>query len=227
MLTLPEELLLLGLNDEKGSVVSAAAMGLPYGLTGTVLMELAIRGRISVEGETVSIISTETTPVEFLDEALRNIAQSPKKRKADWWIARPASLVKKLGERLKARLVEAGILRDEEHKFLWVFPYHRYPAQDARPEHETRRRIHDVILRGATADEHIAVLICMLHACGLAKEVFPDQKPKEIALTLKAFSEADQVSRAVSNQVAAATMAAVTSAISTSMMATTMATMNQ
>ena len=39
MLTLPEELLLLGLHDKKGTVVSSASMALPYGLAGAVLLE--------------------------------------------------------------------------------------------------------------------------------------------------------------------------------------------
>ncbi len=40
-LNLAEELLLLALNEEKGTVVFAASTALPYGLAGALLIELA------------------------------------------------------------------------------------------------------------------------------------------------------------------------------------------
>jgi|GEM_PF-4255314 len=46
MLNLAEELLLLALQDEKGTVLASAAGSLSYGLAGALLMELALRSRL-------------------------------------------------------------------------------------------------------------------------------------------------------------------------------------
>ncbi len=219
-LILPEHLLLLALSDDKGAVVQSSSMALPYGLAGAVVMELSQRKRITIDDKNLELISTEHTGDEVLDAALANIGQSSKTRKAAYWISRPDKLVKGLRQRLLERLVSGGILSAEEHHFLWLIPYHRYPTLDGSAESDMRQRIHDIVLRGAEADETAALLIVLVHVCNLAKEVFPGENAKEIKKALKDFAEGDLVAKAVADQVAAITMMIVTSSVNSAMMTT-------
>ena len=67
--SLPEELLLLALHDEKGSVIPAAARVLNGALIGAVLMELGLLGRLR-EGPDGALLADPTpTGDEILDEA--------------------------------------------------------------------------------------------------------------------------------------------------------------
>ena len=219
-LILPEHLLLLALNDDKGSVVQSSALALPYGLAGALIMELSLRGRVKVEETILAEVSTDPTGDDILDEALQALAECERDKSAEYWIARPDSLVKGLKQRLLDRLVERGVLRREEHRFLWLVPYNRYPTQDAAAERDIRQRVHDVVLRGAEADEPTALLLSLVHACDLAKEVFPDHDAGDVKQKLKVFAESSQVAKAVADDVAAATIALVSATIAASVIPT-------
>src|SRR5690348_2558616 len=68
---LATDLLLLALDDERGTVLPEAGIGLDYGLAGAVVTELALLGRLQVDGERVSATGTATDD-PLLDDALRH-----------------------------------------------------------------------------------------------------------------------------------------------------------
>lgn len=219
-LTPPEHLLLLAMRDDKGSVVGSSALALPYGLSGAVILELSLRRRISVEGEILEVLSEEPTGDNTLDEALRTLSDCERERPAEYWIARPDSLVKNLKQRLLEELVKKGILAREKHKFLWLIPYDRFPELDGEPERNLRQHVNDVLFHGAEADEPTALLISLISACGLVSEVLPEADSKEAAARIKSFTEGSRIAKAVSDDVAAATIALVSSTIVASVIPT-------
>jgi golgi phosphoprotein 3 len=221
MLTLPEELMLLALSDDDGKVVPSSSTALPYGLAGAVVMELALLGKMELGKEALTVSNTEPTGNDILDAALGSVGRSSKDRPAKWWICRPDTLVPGLKDRLLARLVEGGVLKKEEHHFLWLIPYNRYPTQDSAPEMSVREQLRGVVVDGEAPSERTAVLLCLVHACSLVKEIFPDLDAKAVAKQVKEFAEGDQVAAAVSEQVSAITMMIVTSVISSTVMMST------
>jgi golgi phosphoprotein 3 len=218
-LTLPEHLILLALQDEEGSVVQSGAVALPYGLNGALLLELSLRKRVKVEEGILIEVSDATTGDDILDDALKALADCERDKTAEFWVARPDALVKDLKERLLDRLVNSGILRREEHRFLWLLPVDHYPAADGEPERDLRKRVNDVVLRDGAADESTALLIGLIHACGLVKEVFPGEDFDAVTAKLKTFSEGSQIANAVSEDVAAATTAVVCTTVMASIIA--------
>lgn len=208
-LILPEHLLLLAMRDDKGTVVHGGALALPYGLNGALLLELSLRGRVRVEEGVLVEVSNAPTDDDILNEALQSLADCERDKTAEFWVARPDALVKDLKNRLLDRLVARGILRREEHRILWLVPYSRFPELDGAPERDLRKQLNEVVVGGAEADEATALLIGLIHACGLAPEVFPDHEADEVAAKLKAFAESSQIAKAIVDDVAAATTAAV------------------
>jgi len=127
-LNLAEEFLLLALNEERGTVVFAASMALPYGLAGALLIELAQAGLVRVEGKTLVPAPHGTARDGLLDGVLGTVRASAKARSLEHWIGKIGSSGGKIKKALLARLVEKRILVKEERRILWFFPGARYPS---------------------------------------------------------------------------------------------------
>ncbi len=215
MLSLAEELLLIALDDEKGTVPASAQAPLRYGLPAAGITELLLEGKLSLgEKQTVAVSEASPTGDEILDEMLSRIQESRKPRGLKDWVTDFGNgKVKNLQERLENRLVGRGLLRVEEGKFLRVFPWHHYPTVDGAPEAETREKLRAVLLGGESPDPSTAVLVSLLKACNLLNSLFAkeerkqaDQRAKEIA---KGNYAGEAVSKAVQEVSEAATAAMV------------------
>ncbi len=121
MLTYGEELLLLALDDEKGTFVETPMMSLEYGLIGAILMELAIKKRIDADLDNLYLIDDSPTGNQLLDKTLNMIKDSDETMNTTFWIKTIANKFSNLKEYLLQRLIDKNILKREKHKILWVF----------------------------------------------------------------------------------------------------------
>ncbi len=123
MLTLYEELFLLALDEEKGNIFPFVRKSLPYSLSGAILAELALSGKVEV-GEKLRLKLLEATPTgdPFLDETMEQISTSEKTHKLTFWVSRLSEEPKKLYQRVGERLVEKNVLVQDEKRFF------RHPA---------------------------------------------------------------------------------------------------
>lgn len=201
MLTLSEKLLLLALHDEKGSVVFSASMALPYGLAGALLLELYLANKITFVDKKVQVIDATTTNNELLNEALALIDNSSKLRGAEYWLSSISSKVKGIQQRLANQLVDKGILAEQEQTFLWVIKSTRYPTQDAKPEHDIRQQLKDIVLDGQNATEEDIALLSLVQVCELIAEVFNKDDRKFAQKRIKELSKDEKVSKAISQTV--------------------------
>jgi hypothetical protein len=213
-LNLAEELLLLALNEEKGTVVCAASMTLPYGLAGALLIELSQAGLVRVEGKKLVASPGGSARDGLLDEALAAIRSSKKTRSLEHWVGKIGRSGGKIKKALLARLVEKRILVKEERRFLWFFPGARYPQSDPRPETVIRERIRSGIRGYAMPPERTAALISLLHACELVGVVFEKGERREARKRAKEISKTQPVGSAVARAVAAVRTAVIAAAAS-------------
>jgi Golgi phosphoprotein 3 len=219
MLTLPEELLLLALRDKRGSVVSSAAMALPYGLAGAVLLELSLRDSIVLQDGKFTVRNPAPTGDDILDEALAKMRASGKSHKPSYWVSKLKGL-RKMKDRLLDRLVGRGILRREEHKVLWVFPANRYPTLSGAAEMKRRDQIRSAVLHGEEPDERTFILISLVNACSLVNEIFSKEERKAARERIKIIIKGEAVGKAVSDIVAGVRVAVV-AAVAASTVAST------
>lgn len=222
---LATDLLLLALDDERGTVLPQAALGLPYGLAGGVLMELGLRGLLRMDGEKLSAVGT--TGDAILDDALRDIEARPGKTVAHW-IARLSGGSPGLRQRLLDRLVAQGTLEKREQRILLLFHHTVYPERDGRVEHDVRARLDDALLHGARPDAPIAALIHLATACQLLDALYPKAQHAAIKARVAQLDDpqrlaADSVANAVQQAQAAAVMVAMSGAIVASTIAATSA----
>jgi golgi phosphoprotein 3 len=142
MFTIAEELLLLAMDDDKGTFVCSASDSLNYGLAGAILVELTILERIELDHKKVVVINEEETGVTLLDSVLTEIKRSNKSKKIADWINLINSKMGQMRKDVIQLLVEKGVLKEEEKKVLWIFNQSTYPTNQEIPEKEIRNRVH-------------------------------------------------------------------------------------
>jgi hypothetical protein len=218
METLAEDLLLLALDDDKGTISWERSDVLPYGLGGALLMDLAARRRIASVDDKITIRDPTPLGDDVLDTALETIRESSKQRDAKHWVNKLGGR-KGLKEQLARRLVARGILREQEHAFLWVFHDQRFPTTDLSLETAIRVRIRDVVLADAEPDTRTVMLISLVNACRLTDRLFSKDERKRAERRIEELIESDQfgevVDEAIMDLITAVAVAVWTAAVST------------
>jgi hypothetical protein len=209
MTLLAEDLLLLALDDDKGTVSWGQSTSLPLVLAGGVIADLALLERVRVEGKNLVVRDAAATGDDLLDDAVTAIASSKKPHDPKHWVNKLAGRSFHLHDRLIARLVSRGILREEEHKILWVFPDDRYPAVETAGEQATRDQLRAVVLTGADPDPRTAVLLSLLKAGSMEKRVFSSDEWKAAKTRVEELTETEAISKAVGQAIADATAAVI------------------
>ena len=201
MLNLMEELLLLALDDEKGKIISSSSCALPYGLRGALLLELFLAEKIDVVDKKIVVINKNNTGNEVLDNALNIIDTYHKQKTVKFWITKLTSKMKELRKDLLNQLITKGILEQQDKKVLWVIPATRYPTKNPVIENRVRKRIIGIVLHNEILDERSSMLISLINACELIKEVFPKDNLKDAKKKIKNIIQDEKVGKAITSQI--------------------------
>ncbi|KAI3404414.2 hypothetical protein KGF56_002811 [Candida oxycetoniae] len=160
LLTLMEEVLLMGLKDKEG-YLSFWNDNISYALRGCILLELAFRnkitlvndpamGRFELSDRLVEVIDTEPTGEVLLDEALKIMKSDESYLSVTNWIDLLSGetwnlmkinyQLKQVRERLAKGLVDKGILRTERKNFF-LFDMATHPVADKMSKEYVKNRI--------------------------------------------------------------------------------------
>ncbi|KAI1913865.1 Vacuolar protein sorting-associated protein 74 [Ophidiomyces ophidiicola] len=161
-LTLMEEVLLLGLKDKQG-FYSFWNENISYALRGCIVIELAFRGRVSMQKDSsrrrfpladriLEVIDDTLTGEVLLDEALKMMKSSEKMSVSSWidlmsgetWnLMKIGYQLKQVRERLAKGLVDKGVLRTEKRNFL-LFDMPTHPVADSSAKDEINKRVRNI-----------------------------------------------------------------------------------
>ena len=201
MLRFAEEIMLLLLDDRGGKFARLPPLSLEYALAGAVLMDLAVEGRIDTDPGRLFVVDPAALDDDLLDPTLARIARSTEARDARHWIENTAAFAGDIRERSLARLVERGILRREDERFLWVFQTRRYPVIDDQPVREAKLRIMDVLFSDDIPDTRDIVIISLCDACGMFGSLLSDRQLRGAALRIGQVRKMELIGREVSKAV--------------------------
>ena len=201
MLTFAEELILLTLNDEKGYIINMPFMSLEYGLTGAILMDLALKNKIDTDLENLILIDDKPTGDELFDKVISMIREYPDSKDAKYWVREITKQLQNLKDLLIQRLIEKGILKQVEQKILWVFSKRRYPIINNKEEKEVKTRIRETILNNDIPDPRDIVLISLIKTCSIIDEIFTSEEKKIANNRIDQIAKMDLIGQAVSNAV--------------------------
>lgn len=189
-LHLHEEILLLALDDDKGTIEFGSSWQLAAG--GALIAELLLEGRLRATDEKHPKLEVvDRTPLgdPVLDEALEEMASAKKPKKGSDWVEK-FSNQGKLKERTADGLVRKGVLKVEQDKVLWIFDRTKYPERDGRAEKEVAERLRRAIFTSSNdLTPRTVVLVSLANVAGLLPNLFDKDKLKERKDRIKKISE--------------------------------------
>lgn len=215
--TLGEQLLLLSLDDESGA--EKESTNVAFAIAAASLVELALAGRVEVDGDHVTVRDRTPLGDPTLDAALADIAgwNKSKPRKTKGWIEH---LKRGAVAGTTKNLVAKGLVREEKKKVLGLFPVTRYPEADGSVETALRQRLDEVVMRGAAADERTAGLVALLHGAKLQGLLYKKPELKTAKANMEEIAHGEWAAPAVRQVVKAAEDALMTIVVVTTVTTT-------
>lgn len=224
-LTMYEELLLLALDDRKGTSAVGGMQGLAVG--GAVLAELVLLGAVRIGEDKKQFVEAEPgaqVADPLLAECLALVVAAKKRRRAVEWVQKFSGL-KDLNKRVARGLVSKGVLNEEQDRVLGLFPRTLFPARDGGPEQDLVQRLERAVLTDVEqVDERTLVVAIVANATGLLEKAVDKKQLKGRKARLKQLADGQLAGAATLEAVKAAQAAAMVAVIVATSAATTAAT---
>ena len=157
-LLISEEVVLLGLEEDKGSTTWLESWTT---LNAALIVDAILHRAVTVtDDELFPAAAPEHPLLRAVHDA---VAAEEKPRTVTDWVTRIAYAFKPL-HAVAEHLVERGVLAQEKGKVLGLFSTVRYPEADPEPELSLRVRMRAVLVDGEAPSAHDALLIALLHS---------------------------------------------------------------
>lgn len=220
-LFLYEEIMLLALRDEQGTI----ATGFPEQVVaGAILAELLLEGRIAVEDtrkKLVDILDSKPTGDPIIDECLEKMSTAKRRATLQTWVSRLAG-TKNLRHKAAQQLCDRRILRADEDKVLFVFKRRIYPEINPVPEKKIIDRLRNAIYNDhAKLDPRTVVLISLANGSDMLRQTFGRKEIKARKKRIEQIENGDLTGKATKEVIAACQTALIVAAIMPAMISTT------
>lgn len=183
-LNLVDKLLLLALDDEKGSFDSGP-FALTYGFAGAILLELSLKECIKIVDKKVVVTKVNRLDDSLLDRYLGLLKSSKKERSLQYWVQKIGNKERSIKKESLDKLILKGILAKREQKFLWVFNNDKFPAVNSKPENILRKRLYELIEFNKKPTLEELMLISLIDACNLNRTVYGKDRAKRCKDSIK------------------------------------------
>ena len=176
-LTLPEELVLMLLNEENGYFHQVPGWDLNCAIVGAVLGELFLLARIDTDLESLFLIDETETGDPALDPVLKEIAKDTEVHNTLYWIERLAHQAESIIDLILDRLVMLKILEKHDGEF-WTLARNAQVGMFAGGFSEgtlvefVKSRIAKEIFDEEIPDPRDALLISLVNACDVFRFMF-------------------------------------------------------
>lgn len=204
-LTLPDELVLMLLNEESGYFRQIAGWDLNCAVVGAVLAELSFQSRIDTDMTSLFVIDESETGNPVLDPILEEIASSETQHNAQYWIERLASRADSLIDLTLDQLVDLRILDHHEGDYWTLSSTFWHSEMFGQDEDGTavqfvKARIANVIFNNEIPDPRDIVIISLIDTCDVVRFIF--QLDEESEARIEQICRMDLIARAIGEAVA-------------------------
>ena len=222
-MVLHEEILLLALRDEEGTIASGTMY--QYAIGAALLAELLLSKHIEVEQsgkrKLVNLVSPSPLGEPLIDQCLEKVSSAKRRCALQTWVSRLAG-IKNLKHRVARQLCRRGILRANEDKVLLIFTRKIYPEINPEPEKELIERLRRAIFTDTRdIDPRTVVLLSLASSTGLLKVVFDKKKLKGRKARIKQIVSGEIAGKAATEAIQAMQAAVMVVCIMPAIMATT------
>ena len=203
-LSLPEELILMLLNEENGYFHQVPGWDLNCAFAGAVLAELSLLSRIDTDMELLFLVDGRETGNPILDPTLREIAKESIQRSAQYWIERLAPQAEDVIDLTLERLVEMEILEHHDGGF-WTLARTAWQAELSGRSVEgsvgqfVKTRIVMVVFNNEIPTPRDAIIISLVNTCDVFRFIFEldDETEERIGF----ICNMDVIGRSIANAV--------------------------
>jgi hypothetical protein len=222
-LRLYEEILLLELDDEKGTTPLDSSLAL--GMGGAMLAELVMTGHLAIDQDKKKhvhrVVGARRLSDPILAEALALVKAAKKPKKAQDWVQKFSGM-KDLKNRVARGLVKKGVLKEGTDKVLLVFSRTIFPESNPGPERELRQRLEQAIFTDTrdVAPETI-VILSLAKATGLIKKLFDKKELKARKQRIEDLASGQVVGKATKEAIEAVQAVLMVAAIMPAITVTT------
>ena len=176
-LSLPEELILMLLNEESGYFHQVPGWDLNCAVIGAVLAELSLESRIDTDMDSLFLLDDTETGNTTLDPILREIANEPSQQNAQYWIERLAHHAESIIDQTLARLVHLKVLEYHDGDFWTLAPNVEQAAlfddsQEGAGIQFVKTRISNEIFNNQIPDPRDVIIICLVNTCDVFRFMF-------------------------------------------------------
>lgn len=173
MFSLYEELFLLALDEEKGNFLPITKKTVPFGLTGAILAELMLSGRICTnEKGRLEVVDTAPSGDAVLDEIIQTLEAADKPHKLTYWVGYLSEHPKKLRIKLGEGLAAKNLVQQEENRFYWRTADNQNGEPALPSKFEMKNSLRKAIFTNMEPDSNSLALLNIAGACGLLNLVF-------------------------------------------------------
>ena len=203
-LSLPEELILMLLNEESGYFHQVPGWDLNCTVAGAVLAELSLISRIDTDVDSLFLVDRTETGDPALDPILKEIAGEQVERNTQYWIERLAPRAESVIDLALDHLVELKILEHHEGEF-WTLSRAALQAEMSSASSEgnaaqfVRTRISKVIFNNEIPDPRDVIIIALIDTCDVFRFMF--QLDDEIEERIQAVCRMDLIARSIADAV--------------------------
>ena len=209
-LSLPEELILMLLNEETGYFHQVPGWNLHCAVVGAVLGELSLRSRIDTDMESLFLVDRTETGNPALDPILKEIASDPVQHSTQYWIERLAPREESILDSALDQLVSLKIIDHHDGGFYtlartgWQTELYSNSIEDTAGEF-IKLRIMRNIFTDAIPNPRDIIIICLINTCDAFRFIF--QLDEEAEERIKSICQMDLIGRAIAAAVSQSILA--------------------
>ena len=203
-LSLPEELILMLLNEDNGYFHQVPGWDLNCAVAGAVLAELSLRSRIDTDMESLFLMDQTETGDPAMDPILKEIASEPGQRSTQFWIERLAPHAESVIDLTLDRLVALKILEYHDGDF-WTLTqagWHRElygNTSEGTAGQFIKTRISRAIFMNEIPDPRDIIVICLVNTCDVFRFIF--QLDEEAEERIQLICKMDVIGRSIADAV--------------------------
>ena len=209
-LSLPEELILMLLNEETGYFHQVPGWNLHCAVVGAVLGELSLRSRIDTDMESLFLVDRTETGNPALDPILKEIASDPVQHSTQYWIERLAPREESILDAALDQLVSLKIIEHHDGGFYtlartgWQTELYSNSIEDTAGEF-IKLRIMRNIFTDAIPNPRDIIIICLINTCDAFRFIF--QLDDEAEERIRSICQMDLIGQAIAAAVSQSILA--------------------
>lgn len=212
-----EYFFVLALNAETG-YYRVNGNYLTYGVLGAMLMDLALSGKLDIDGKEIRIKEGSITGLPVYDKMIETIQSSNKPRNIRYWLRKFAFKATWYRKEMQKILVTNGILKQERKRFLGI-PYSIYFPANQSATDRLVFRMKDIILYNKEPEEHELMFLGLAYACRMHRSMAREaHERKQIRKALVKYIKENPVASGVSKTIIEM-QAAITASVSAAVIA--------